>query len=174
MVNAWISVANIFPDWNLIISGVAEDENYFKKIVKSINNAKLSHRVKYTDFVNGQDRIDVYTASDLFILPSHTENYGIVIAEAMAAKLPVITTTGTPWISIKDNDAGWYVKLSQQNITASVNEALSMDYSLLRAKGLHGFDLIEKHDWAGRSKKMKELYNYILHGGSCPKFIYYD
>jgi glycosyltransferase involved in cell wall biosynthesis len=39
----------------------------------------------------------ILRSADIMVLPTYSENFGIVVAEALALGVPVITTTGTPW-----------------------------------------------------------------------------
>ena len=78
--------------------------------------------------LKGELKVGALNASDLFVLPSYSENFGMSIAEAMAAKLPVITTHGTPWQEIERYNAGWWVELSQANIDDALAKALSVDH----------------------------------------------
>ena len=57
----------------------------------------------------------------------------MAIAESMSYKIPVITTTGTPWQEIKENDAGWWLELNQENITSSEEIIESVVNKLLSA-----------------------------------------
>ena len=59
----------------------------------------------------------------------------------MSYKIPVITTTGTPWQEIKENDAGWWLELNQENIDNAIDEALNCSDNELKAKGNNGFDI---------------------------------
>lgn len=122
--------------------------------------------------IGGEKRIDYFSASNLFVLPSHTENFGIAIAEAMAAKLPVITTHGTPWQEIEEYNAGWWVELSQVNIDNALAEALASGEDKLKQKGLNGFELIQKYEWKYQAKKMKQVYEWVLGSEDKPEFVY--
>jgi len=172
LVQSWIKLAKKYKNWDLLIVGPLYDQKYHKKIEDEIVKNNLQDRVHFTGMIGGAKRIDCFSASTLFVLPSHTENFGIAIAEAMAAKLPVITTHGTPWQEIEEYDAGWWVELSQKNIDNTLNEALDSSDDELKQKGLNGFDLIQKYEWKYQAKKMKEVYEWVLDGGEKPEFVY--
>jgi glycosyltransferase involved in cell wall biosynthesis len=155
-----------------LIVGPEYNKFYVQSIKISIKKAKLENRVIFKDMLKGQDRIDAFGASDLFVLPSHTENFGIAIAEAMAAKLPVITTYGTPWQEIEKYDAGWWVELNQENIDRTLEEALNCSDEELKQKGLNGYNLIQKYKWEYQAKKMKQVYEWILGYANKPEFVY--
>ena len=172
LVNAWVKLAKTHKEWDLLIVGPQYDQKLFNNILNMIKSHNLEDRVVFTGMLTGEKRIDAFGASSLFVLPSHTENFGIAIAEAMVAKLPVITTQGTPWQEIEDMDAGWWVKLSQTNIDKALSDAINLTEKELRQKGLHSFQLIQKYEWKYQAEKMKTLYEYILYGGIKPEFLY--
>jgi glycosyltransferase involved in cell wall biosynthesis len=172
LVNAWIKLALKYKEWDLLIVGPEYNKFYVQSIKISIKKAKLENRVIFKGMLKGQDRIDAFGASDLFVLPSHTENFGIAIAEAMAAKLPVITTYGTPWQEIEKYDAGWWVELNQENIDRTLEEALNCSDEELKQKGLNGYNLIQKYKWEYQAKKMKQVYEWILGYANKPEFVY--
>lgn len=57
----------------------------------------------------GNEKYDFYKASSLFVLPTHSENFGMVIVEALSCGVPVIIITGTPWNELFDNNTGWWL-----------------------------------------------------------------
>ena len=171
-MQSWIKIASKYLDWDLLIIGPIYDEKYYQEIASKIAKNYLQNRVHFTGMIGGEKRIDFFSASSLFVLPSHTENFGIAIAEAMAAKLPVITTHGTPWQEIEEYDAGWWVELNQENIDNALIEAIACDEDELRKKSLNGFELIKKYEWSYQANKMKRVYEWVLGSGEKPGFIY--
>lgn len=172
LVNAWIKLAQVHTPWYLLIVGPEYDKQYIQEIKANIKNNNLEERVVFTGMLKDQNRVDAFGSSDLFVLPSHTENFGIAIAEAMVAKLPVITTHGTPWQEIEEKDAGWWVKLNQGNIDNALKKALSCSSEELKQKGLNGHELIQKYEWKYQARKMKQVYEWVLGYGDKPKFVY--
>jgi len=174
LVNAWIKLSTKYPNWDLLIVGPEYDSNYVDSIKQKINQYNLNNRVIFTGMLRGQNRLDAFSSSDLFVLPSHSENFGMVIAEAMVAKLPVITTHGTPWREIEEHDAGWWVELNQENIDNALEYALRCKDDELIQKGKNGFELIQKYEWKYQAKKMKQVYEWLLDKGNKPKFVFED
>lgn len=172
LVQSWIKIAKNYLDWDLLIVGPIYDEKYYRELQLEISKNDLKNRVHFSGMLGGEKRIDCFGASSLFALPSHTENFGIAIAEAMAAKLPVITTHGTPWQEIEEYDAGWWVVLNQKNIDNALTEALTCSEEELKQKGLNGFKLIQKYEWKYQAKKMKQVYEWVLSRANKPEFVY--
>jgi len=71
-------------------------------ISKSANPPSLSDIV-FTGPVYGADKDALYRKADLFVLPTYSENFGVVVIEALAQGCPVITTKGTPWAELLGN-----------------------------------------------------------------------
>jgi len=96
LIGAWRSAARDYPDWHLIIAG--PDERGYASVVKAeIENANVAASVTLCGPVYGEKKRALVSAADLFVLPTYNENFGIAVAEALAAGVPVITTKGAPW-----------------------------------------------------------------------------
>lgn len=172
LVDSWINHANDNKEWDLLIVGPEYDKEYVDNIKLKIHQSGFQNRVKFTGMLEGQKRLNAFASSSLFVLPSHSENFGISIAEAMASKIPVITTHGTPWGEINDYKAGWWVKLTKKNIDQALSSALNADQKELDLKGLKGQRLIQKYEWKYQANKMKDLYEYIINNGKKPHYVY--
>ena len=61
---------------------------------------------------DGADRPAPYAVASLFLLPSHSENFGLVIVEALAAHVPALVTDTTPWSGLAAEGCGWCVPWS--------------------------------------------------------------
>ena len=135
--------------------GEIEDKKYFDSL-------RVCDQVNFIGAKYGIEKHAIFSISSLFVLPSYSENFGISIAEAMTYKIPVITTTGTPWQEIKENDAGWWIELTQENIDNTMSEALSCNDVKLKAKGKRGFDIIKHYTWDKQALNLKQAYEEVL------------
>ena len=123
--------------WNLEIYG-SGDPAYISGLKKQIQKMSLSQTVQILGHVSGQDKWDVYDRSSIFVLPSHSENFGLVVAEAFVSGLPVITTTGTPWSELDEVGCGWCIELGSENLSRALSQAIAMSAEELDAMGDRG------------------------------------
>ena len=79
------------PDAVLVLAG-PDSDGYSKFVNELIGRSGLKDRIVLTGMLRGRDRIEALVDADLFVLPSHHENFGIVVAEAMAAGTPVVVS----------------------------------------------------------------------------------
>jgi glycosyltransferase involved in cell wall biosynthesis len=158
LINAWSSLSKKHGDWNLLIVGPVDDKGYLSEIKSILETHNLTDRVVMTGMLNGSERLDAFAASSLFVLPSYTENFGIVICEALAAGLPVITTIGTPWKVIKDNSIGWWVRPNDEDIKKSLSEAFNLSPEDLKLRGQRGLDVAKNFKWSNQSRNLYQLY----------------
>lgn len=94
LVRAWNLIRD--DNWELIFAGPNE-KDYQRDVEEEIKKLDLTQSFKFPGYVDSQQKDLLYRNSDLFVLPSLSENFGIVVAEAMSYGLPVLTTTETPW-----------------------------------------------------------------------------
>ena len=109
LLRVWNIIFKNNNNCDLIIAGYPE-LNYLEKLKNYVNKNNLSTNVKFIGPVEGDDLVNLYKNSDIFVLPTYSENFGIVVAEALSYGLPVITTTGTPWKILEENNCGWYIE----------------------------------------------------------------
>jgi len=108
-------------------------------------------------------------------LPIHSENFGIVVAEALAAEVPVLTTTGAPWQELEDHDCGWWVAPEPDAIRDALATATGQERDSLAAMGRRGRALVEStYTWRAVGQRMKQAYEWLLGEGSRPDFVQLD
>ena len=96
LVDAWAAVQGDFRDWQLVIAG-PQCNGHSIELEARAREKGCAGRLTFLGEVYGSRKATIYSAADLFVLPSFSENFGRVIAEALASAVPVITTTATPW-----------------------------------------------------------------------------
>jgi glycosyltransferase involved in cell wall biosynthesis len=80
-----------FSEKLLVIAG-PDDNDYAVKIKNEIRRRGLSDRVVWTGMLEGDVKWGAYSLADIFVLPSHQENFGLVVPEALSMSLPVVIT----------------------------------------------------------------------------------
>lgn len=144
--------------WTLEIAG-SGDEEYVKALTQSVHDLE---NVRFVGAKYGEDKWDFLRSADVMVLPTHSENFGIVVAEALAVAVPVITTHGTPWEDLEIHKCGWWIDLSVTNLEKTLLKVFNSSNMLLEMMGKHGRELvIDKYDIKRVGKKMVELYNTI-------------
>ena len=84
----------VTPEWHLTIAGAARDPQELLQVEAAIAAAGLVDRISIAGAVDDATLASLYNKTDLFVMPSLFEGYGMVLAEAMARGLPIICTTG--------------------------------------------------------------------------------
>lgn len=166
------AVAQLKSDQLKVIIAGEGDPVYVESLKKLASQKGVSHLFDFVGGVYGNQKWELFQKADLFVLPTYSENFGIVIAEALATGIPVITTTGTPWKELETYLCGWWIELSATNLTKALAEAINTSSEDLKAMGLRGRKLVaEKYSVESVSGKMKILYDWILNNCEKPKFI---
>lgn len=99
LVRLWLDTAP--ADWVLLVAGVPEEYS-----VAEVRRWAASAGRDAIVVADGRERPPPFGAAELFLLPSHSENFGLVIAEALAAGVPALVTDTTPWTSLAAREAG--------------------------------------------------------------------
>ena len=92
---------------------------------------------RYIGAVAGDRKLSLLSAAWLLVLPSYSENYGIVVAEALASGTPVLTTTEVPWAELEPAGCGWVIPLQVDALAQALQRALHLppeDHELMRVR----------------------------------------
>jgi len=146
-------------DVELHIVGEGEEKN---KIFNLIKKEKLEKKVILHGSLWGKDLYNIYANSDIFILTSGYESFGLVLIEAMASGLPVVVSNITSIKNIIDNGVtGLLVKLTPDDFAKAIVKLLSN--SQLREKLIeNGLKEIKKYDWNKIVQKFEYLYTGLM------------
>ena len=144
-------------DAHLVIAG--PDDGMSAKARAWIDSYGLRARTTFTGMVTGVRKLELLADSDLFVLPSYSENFGIAVIEAMACGLPVaISDKVNLWREVAGADAGWVTPPRCEPFQRAIVEALS-DPGKAREKGARGRRLVaERFQWSEIAVALEEAY----------------
>jgi len=169
LVEAWNRVRP--ENWRLLIAG-NDDSNHLVEVRRRIKNHGLSTSIIIVGPLFDKDKEMAFRNADLFILPSHSENFGIVVAEALSYRIPVLTTKGCPWGELETERCGWWVDANIESLVTGLKIAFKTDQNELLAMGERGFHLVErKYQWPSIASNMLAFYNWLLEKGDKPDFV---
>ena len=173
LLPAWRAVQDRFPHWYLVIAG-PDNGGYLKKLQNLSDQLQLK-RIEFLGEVKGKRKWEVYRAADLFVLPTYSENFGMTVAEALAAGVPVIVSRGAPWPDLEQRGAGWWINVSLDSLVTCLNYALTRPYDELTEMGERGRGWMEKEfSWKHLGQQMTETYRWIVHDGNKPEWVFED
>jgi len=173
LLKAWAVVQGRFADWQLTIAG-PDNGGYLGKM-KNLAGQLGLERCEFVGPLYGRDKWQAYAQADLYVLPTHTENFGITVAEALAAGTPVITTTGAPWQGLEREEAGWWIDIGVDPMVTALQQALGMAPEILEKRGLRGRNwMIRDFSWEKIARNMAEFYSWTINGGEVPPFVRVD
>ncbi|MEI7994210.1 MAG: glycosyltransferase [Methylococcaceae bacterium] len=166
LIPAWRAVQSRFPDWQLVIAG--SDVGHYGKsgyleelhlLIQSLG----AERIKFVGPLYGTAKMQTYRDSDLYILPTYSENFGITVTEALAAGTPAIVTKGAPWEGLETNEAGWWIDIGIDPLVACLEDAMSRSPDQLKQMGQHGRSWMESEfAWPQIGAQMAATYQWLL------------
>jgi glycosyltransferase involved in cell wall biosynthesis len=161
LIEAWSRVRP--AGWTLTIAG--PDEAGHRSVVEAaVRKAGLERVVTFTGALEGVAKLRALAQADLFVLPTHSESFGIAIAEALAHGLPVLTTRGTPWPMLPARGCGWWVEPSTDGIAEGLAAATRLECAALDEMGARGRALVQaEYGWDRVADRFLALYDTLMH-----------
>jgi glycosyltransferase involved in cell wall biosynthesis len=132
---------NLLRAWNAIrpsrweLKIVGHGEPAYVAHLKQICTVEKIPDVEFHAHVDGDAREAMFDNATAFVLPTHSENFGNAVAEAMLRGLPVITTTGTPWSVLAERNLGWYIDPTREQLVKTLRELFGLKSGDLREMG---------------------------------------
>ena len=170
LLRAWSRVQSQFPDWTLDIAGPDEGGHLaeMQKLASSLN----LERVAFLGPLYGEEKRRAYETASLFVLPSHSENFGMTVAESLAAGTPVIVTKGAPWSQLDEKQAGWWIDIGEEPLAACLRHALTLPQNRLEEMGRAGRRWMEQDfSWEKVASSFESVYQWIIAGGATPDCV---
>lgn len=162
LLEAAAALKNSLDGYTIHIAGEG-DAGYIEQLKSKTKALSIDGLVRFIGGVYGERKWQLFRDADLFVLPTYSENFGIVVAEALACGTPVITTKGTPWQDLETYHCGWWTEIGTNPLTEAVKAFLVLNEQELEVMGKNGRRLVEnKYSAKKMAEEMAELYEKVL------------
>jgi glycosyltransferase involved in cell wall biosynthesis len=169
LVRAWASITARHPTAKLVVAG-PDDHGHLAQVERVVAAERLDASVVFAGRVVGDDKNRLLARACCLVLPSQTENFGNVVAESLAHRVPVIASTGTPWGGLRDHDCGWWVEPSVEGLARAIDDALTLGAEARIAKGERGRRwMIEQFSWPKVARAMIDFYDDVVSNRRVPR-----
>jgi len=173
LLRAWAKLEKQFSGWELYIIG-PDNGGYLSQMQKLAEGLSIK-RVTFPGPVYGSEKRRAYLSADLYILPTHSENFGMTVAEALAHGVPAIVSKGAPWAGLEKEKCGWWIHIGEEPLSECLREAMSKSSTELADMGMRGREWMNRDfSWDRIGKMMHKTYEWILGGGSPPAWVVTD
>ncbi len=171
LVRAWAQAAP--RGWRLVIAG-PDEGGHAAEVARLVAALGLEASVALTGAVAGAQKAALYQDADLFVLPTFSENFGLVVAEALTYGVPVITTRGAPWADLATHGCGWWIDTGVEPLVAALRAATVLSDSERQAMGERGRAYVQRYDWDAIAAETLALYRWVLGHGERPACVRVD
>lgn len=170
LLEAWARLQQHNIDWQLVVAGGGEPAHVLE--VHSLAGKLSLERVVFAGALYGNEKSQAYFNADLFVLPTHSENFGMVVAEALAHGCPALVSRGAPWARLQTEGCGWWVDNGAESLARALNVAMQMPRDELARMGSLGRTWMEREfGWAAIGQKMDAAYRWLVVGGERPAWV---
>lgn len=165
LIDAFEGVARTLDEAHLVIAG-PDVEGHGGAVVGWLRRKNLLHRVTMLGPVYGDEKLELMVDTDVWVLPSYAENFGIAVVEALACRLPVVISDRIGiQKDIASANAGIVLPCSAKEFTRAILGILA-DSSKARLFGESGFRLaMTQFTWMSTASKMMDLYSEVAKAG---------
>jgi glycosyltransferase involved in cell wall biosynthesis len=173
LVEAFKRLEDRYADWHLLIAG-PDEAGHQAEVEQLIEQKGMRDRITFTGPVSGQQKFDLLAGCDFFVLPTFSENFGIVVAEALAVGRPAMTTVGAPWGELRDCGCGWWIEIGVDPLAEALDQAMGLSDAERLDMGARGRTLIEhRYTWPAVARQSLDLYAWIVHQAAQPEVVYF-
>ena len=138
------------------------DEQYVDELRRLVTELGLSDKVEFVGQIEGEAKQQLFADAYWTFMPSHTENFGLVILESLAQNTPVLASTFSPWKSVEDERVGIWCDNDSQTLAQKIDQILGMtdsEYENYRNGGRQF--VLERFDIASNIRQWEDFYSRL-------------
>lgn len=156
LIRAFVAVAP--AGWKLRLVG-PQEEGHRDALETLVSGLGADAMVSFAGPAYGPEKDRALAGAQALVLPSFTENFGAVVAEALAMGRPVIASQGTPWQALEAERCGWWVAPDQASLAQAITQLTQTPDKTLTEMGARGRDLVtRRYAWDRVGRDMAQLY----------------
>ena len=147
--------------WHCVLAG--PDEDGFRSVLEAkIHEYGIDSWFTFTGAVSGAVKADLFKRAAVFVLPSYTENFGVVVPEALSYNCPVLTTVAAPWSVLSEAGCGWQVEVGVQPLANQLKHVLGFSLPDLLEMGERGASLVSaRFTKQAEGMRFSEIYGLL-------------
>jgi len=150
---------NGIGQWRLRIVGNGAPA-YVSSLKKLASDFGVGRQVEFDGDLRGSDKYIAFANNDVVVVPSHTENFANVVAEALAHARPVIASRATPWRQVEQHDCGLWVDNDPDSLALALKTIYSRDRI---GMGLRGRQWVaHSFSWLEQARRMASVYHELI------------
>jgi glycosyltransferase involved in cell wall biosynthesis len=173
LIQAFAKVVAHLPNARLLLVGSADPPKFEGIINQWLIKFSVDKHTIMTGKLVGEDKLSAFADADIFVFPSHAENFGFAVLEAMASRLPVIVSENFDLaLEIKRHEAGIVIPGDSDPSPYSKAMLELLNNSKIRkSMGENGFSLAHTYTWEKSGERLEKVILSILYGKPLPNSL---
>jgi glycosyltransferase involved in cell wall biosynthesis len=173
LIRAWSKIEAKYPSWRLKIVG--SPEVGYDDELRALARALRLTRVCIEGPIYGEAKTVAYREAEVFVMSTLSENFGLTVAEALAAGTPAISTKGAPWSGLEEEGCGWWIDHGVEPLAAALALAMASPRKALKAMGDKGRAWIARDfAWEAVGRDMLDVYGWLAGSANAPSVVRFD
>lgn len=159
LVPALRLIANALPGVETIVAG-PDDTGEWSRVERMVGAASPHPNIRWIGPVTGEEKWRLLASARAFVLPSHSENFGMSVVEALACGTPVVVSRNCPWRQVESEGAGFWVENTPERVAEALLRILRTPEADDRM-GNAARRLARQYQWRTVGERMAEEYERI-------------
>ncbi len=164
IIEAFARGVQDMPEWRLIIAGEGEP-SYVAQLRSSALGYGMGPRVLFVGYETGPDKVRLLANAGALVLASSSENFGLVVAEALAHGTPCVVTRTAPWEGLEKERCGFWVDDSPEALADGMRRVMTITSEQRREMGTRGRAWMQRDfSWDSVARRMLDIYESLVEG----------
>ena len=155
-----LQAMTLLPDTTTLDIYGRGDDDYVTSLNQMSHDVGVAHRVRFNGHVEGDAKRAAFAGADLFVFPTHSENFGMVVAESLAEGVPAIVSHGAPWAELDHHGCGRWIPNTPQAFATTIEALRTQDLANMGEQGRRW--MATDFNWDQRAGEMHALLSRLV------------